>query len=114
MGMNYYHRINQCTLCGRYDEMHIGKSSFGWTFAFRGYLNGPAVIRSYQDWLTILEAVEAVGDIYNEEGNEISVEEFKAMVESKRVAKHNQAIDHPSPHDWLDPEGYSFCDLEFS
>lgn len=112
MGMNYYHRMNECAFCKRYDEIHIGKSSFGWSFAFQGYPDGPIIIiKSYQDWLIVLKVV---GDIYNEEGNEISVEEFKAMVESKRTAEHNQAIDHPSSHDWLDPEGYAFCDLEFS
>ena len=112
MGMNYYHRINLCTSCGRYDEMHIGKSSFGWSFAFhQGYPNGPVVIKTYRDWLIVLKVV---GDIYNEEGRKISIEEFETMVESKRNAEHNQAIDNPSPHDWLDPEGYAFCDLEFN
>ena len=33
MGKNYYARINICECCGRYDEIHIGKSSFGWRFA---------------------------------------------------------------------------------
>jgi len=50
MGTNYYHRTNICEKCGRFDETHIGKSSWGWTFSF----HGPNGVSSYANWLKTL------------------------------------------------------------
>ena len=34
MGMNYYLKVNPCRHCGHAaTKLHIGKSSYGWTFA---------------------------------------------------------------------------------
>ena len=35
MGTNYYTKINNCDKCGRYDKIHLGKSSAGWQFYFQ-------------------------------------------------------------------------------
>jgi len=37
MGTNYYWRDNPCGSCKRYEEIHVGKKSAGWTFGFRAY-----------------------------------------------------------------------------
>ena len=50
MGTNYYHRTNICPHCNRYDERHIGKSSVGWHFNFRGYDE----IKTFEDWKKVL------------------------------------------------------------
>ena len=34
MGTNFYIRYNKCSCCDRYDELHVGKSSYGWSFSF--------------------------------------------------------------------------------
>lgn len=37
MGTNYFVELNKCDCCNRSNKIHIGKSSFGWSFTFRGY-----------------------------------------------------------------------------
>ncbi len=37
MGTNFYYRTNICGHCDRHKEIHVGKSSGGWSFGFRGY-----------------------------------------------------------------------------
>ena len=39
MGTNYYIAENHCGCCNRKDLIHIGKSSVGWAFNFRGHRN---------------------------------------------------------------------------
>lgn len=107
MGTNYYHRKNICPTCERYDEEHLGKNSAGWTFTF----HGTQQIRSYQHWLTELEKG---GEIYNEYGEKISLDEFKQMVKSKKNSANNHAAQYGSDRDWADPEGHSFSGHEFS
>ena len=57
MGMNYYKRTVKCDCCGEIENLHIGKSSFGWTFNFMG----TEKIRSFADWKIELKD----SDIYN-------------------------------------------------
>lgn len=81
MGMNYYLRSIPCKECGHSKiERHIGKSSFGWQFHFRGsrFEN----ILSYQHWLLEFQREDRV--IYNEEHEIISTKEFMELVESKK------------------------------
>lgn len=122
MGTNYYQRINICEHCNRYDERHIGKSSAGWQFSFRGYLpeNGfqlPAII-SFEDWKKTLQAE---GKIFNEYGQEISFEDFVKMVETLRSQPNNHCdyckkngLVSSENSDWKDKDGYSFSSYEFS
>lgn len=35
MGTNYHWRDQPCGHCGHYEEIHVGKSSGGWSFGFR-------------------------------------------------------------------------------
>ena len=86
MGTNYYHRTNICLHCIRYDENHIGKSSGGWTL--------------YCD--------------------EVSFEDFVKLVESKKDEKNNHTEYCKTAHplqvgmNWIDDEGNSFSEGEFS
>ena len=127
MGMNYYHRINICDHCNRYDEKHIGKSSAGWEFSFQGYTpedNRP-VILSFKDWKRELKNT---GKIFDEDGEEISYEKFVELIESKKNGTFN---DNPNKNhydycmaeanirgydmsnDWKDEEGHSFASSDF-
>jgi len=120
MGTNYYHRTNVCSCCGRYDEHHIGKSSGGWTFGFHGErekdpdINPLGVVVSFAEWKDRLKE----GKIFNEYGEEVSLEDFLQLVESKRNGNINHTeycrINHPEERCWLDDDGNSFSEGEFS
>lgn len=111
MGTNYYHRTNICPKCGRFDEKHIGKSSSGWTFSFQGSNK----IRSYKDWLEILESG---GKIYDEYYCEVPLDKFKKMIENKKQEKLNHTLfcrqNYSCLDTWLDDEDNSFSGNEFS
>ena len=111
MGTNYYHKTNICPQCGRFDEAHIGKSSAGWQFSFRGYPE----IRSYKDWI---KELKRNGVIYDEYGRGVTLREFKSMVASKKSFKNHYdycKIDHPESvrDQWKDENGFSFQSNEF-
>ena len=126
MGCNYYLRKNECKHCNRYDDIHIGKSSAGWTFSFRGYkdydykdngFDNPVI--SWKDWKEILRKEDNIYDEYNQK---ISFKEFEKLVESKKEQPNNHVTycekeyadtDYLN-HLWLDEEGNSFSDSEFS
>ena len=121
MGNNYYRKKRG------YETIHIGKSSIGWTFMFRGYIHGiedsrgkfVQPILNYQEWI---EELSKGGKIVDDYGRVLSLDEFKAMVEAKRDEpnSHYQWVkDNPAPwrrddENWLDGEGHSFSDYEFS
>lgn len=114
MGTNYYHHRDVCATCGRAGGVeHIGKSSAGWTFSF----HGTEEIRSYEDWLSVLQGG---GEIRDEYGRIIDLETFASMVECKQSAsrRHYDFVKehHPALMDdeWLDEEGHSFSGVEFS
>ena len=133
MGTNYYVKRDPCPHCGRSDDrLHIGKSSFGWTFTFQG----TETIRSEADWRAELAKPDVI--IQDEYDRPVTQEEFWLMVESKRGAEWNHARDvydpdsaytkheqqhypgfrghvHPGPdHEWLDDKGNSFSLGDFS
>lgn len=126
MGTNYYAVETVCECCGRYDkEYHIGKSSHGWAFSFRGYRHDRLI--SWRNWKEFLKNKI----IMNEYGERIEYDEFVKMIETYKSPgymredghinlQHNEQgrIDnHPwfnSDYDWDDEDGYSFCTREFS
>lgn len=134
MGTNYYLHYNICKCCSRSDEIHIGKSSGGWTFSFQGFRQygfcyketgdkqeKELKITSYKDWLVFLEKMLSKGnEIRDEYGDKISLDSFKEMVERKKDEKFNHTkycmVEHPDTMKdlWLDEEGHSFSDGEFS
>lgn len=108
MGTNYYFRHNCCEYCERYDELHIGKSSLGWTFSFRGHKE--LGINSWKDWQEFIENNE--GDIFDEYGSPASLESLRNLVEVKRDGR-NHSVEYPDGH-YLDLEGHSFSYHGFS
>ena len=131
MGTNYYLRHKPCPTCGNVDrELHIGKSSVGWQFSFRGYRDQN--IHSYQDWLE--EFKDERREIVDEYGRVHTIQEFRDNVEAEgrkdMLSNYNIANqipqnekerkylnEHPDRWGsvecyWKDNEGYSFCDRE--
>jgi len=108
MGTNYYHHTNICEHCGRLDTIHIGKSSFGWTFSFHATDN----IRSWKNWQEALQQ----GKIVDEYDREVSLDDFIKLVEDKQkiLGALNHALNYPDIYSFIDEEGYSFSEGEFS
>lgn len=130
MGTNYYVVENHCECCDRYDKAyHIGKSSFGWSFSFRGYRHtvAPQPLTSWAEWKDFLRG-KMIRDEY---GYTMDYEEFCTMIETikspghvnpngRRNLQHNEEGRKgarpwfDSHYDWDDEDGYSFSSREFS
>jgi hypothetical protein len=90
MGTNYYWRENECECCNRYDNFHIGKSSYGWEFNFKGYneqyyMNDDYVYSKYQLDLTSWKKYKEFlidKTIYDEYGKLVPYDEFVTMIET--------------------------------
>jgi hypothetical protein len=129
MGTNYYIRGPICPTCGGHNDtlpdflkpyaeveyrpgmVHIGKSSAGWTFSFRGYktnYDNRKPIETTDDWAEIIDrACAARCSIINEYGRKHSPETFWKLVWEKKGAPHNYAMEHPK-NSWVDRTGSSF------
>lgn len=84
MGTNYYAIKKKPSLYS--SIIHIGKSSFGWKFLFRGYLDEGEEclnIKSLNDWKKYLDNDELI--ILNEYDQEISYNDFFDMIEKKQL-----------------------------
>lgn len=104
MGTNFYARMNTCEQCGRYEEIHLGKSSMGWKFLFK--LNK----EFYEDKDSFEKFIKGIDvDIYDEYGSRIHVHELLALIDSKQAEKH----DHYGKHIKI-IGGYDFDETEFS
>jgi hypothetical protein len=129
MGTNYYVAKDYCECCKRYEELHIGKSSWGWAFSFRGYRNtwDDPCVASWKEWKEYLKDKSIVDEC----GERISYEEFVQMVEGPKAPgfvredghrnlSHNEAGKKDKypwfnpEHDWDDDLGYSFSGRDFS
>jgi hypothetical protein len=79
MGTNYYVKDEPCCpTCGRASDVyHIGKSSMGWKFLFRGYEEQG--LTSASKWFEYL----ASRNIVDEYGTEWSLHGFILLVNSK-------------------------------
>jgi len=124
MGTNYYVVENVCECCKRYDKTyHIGKSSRGWAFHFRGYKYDG--LTTWQKWKEYLKDAK----IRNEYGEDVPYDGFVHMVETynspnfvredgRKNRSHNTEGRKEGWFDpengWDDPEGYSFGTREFS
>jgi hypothetical protein len=51
MGTNYYLNKPRCPECGRRDRLHIGKSSYGWTFSL--HVIPEKDINGLYDWVML-------------------------------------------------------------
>ena len=126
MGTNYYVASNLCKCCNRYDkEYHIGKSSMGWAFSFRGYR--ASLLVSWGAWKEFLKDKTIV----DEYGSTIDYDDFVNMIETYKSpgyinANGMQNLQHNTQgkidtrpwfnieYDWDDEDGYAFCSREFS
>jgi hypothetical protein len=121
MGTNYYIIKNLCDCCQRYDRFaHIGKSSGGWQFTFRGYraawsddFTEELNILSFTDWKNYLKRTKA--HIKDEYGADISLKDFISLVEANKSEKYNHTLYCREHYDysvqaknWLDDEGNPF------
>jgi hypothetical protein len=107
MGTNYYAKYNVCKGCKRYETIHIGKSSVGWTFSF----HATEEIRSCKDWINFLRKEKA--KIFDEYENKITLCKFKKLVHGLKGEIHNHAVEYPEGS-FLDTEGNSMSNGEFS
>ncbi len=143
MGTNYYLRYNICDCCDRYDEIHVGKSSFGWSFSFHAIddyidmkLMDPKhlladspeqkiIIDSYKKWQQFINTYVVhlqTAKIYDEYGTEESPQSFYKLVEDKLGGKNHayEMKNDPqyshvySNRDFIDEDGHSFSKHEFS
>ena len=83
MGTNYYAQINKCKVCGKPDdEIHIGKSSYGWRF------NIQINFEFYKDWREFVSFINRKDvKLYDEYKTEISSEDLLSLIISKRMAQ---------------------------
>jgi len=107
MGTNYYIRENVCEHCGRAaDEVHLGKSSFGWRFTLQA--NG---LRFYKNWDEMKKWLHGKR-IYDEYDEPIFVQDFIELVESKQDTIDPQS---DTGYEFMQEiNGYKFYDCEFS
>ena len=94
MGTNYFLETNKCECCNRSNKIHIGLSSYGWSFNFRGYSGETGYIvdandqslevpedfqlKSWKQWKEYLKDKP----IIDEYGDSVSYEDFVEMVET--------------------------------
>lgn len=109
MGTNYYAKINICPCCKRPEEtVHLGKSSYGWTFALQ-YNGGKFYVnfKEMKKWLK-----DKV--IENEYGEKVSLDDFVELVESKKKIKNPDADYGIRGNSIMKIDGYKFFDWDFS
>ena len=112
MGTNYYVIKKKISL--RPSVIHIGKSSAGHKFLFRGYLDSEEGfndeklnIASIEDWKKYLDNNELI--ILDEYDCPISYEEFFDMVKEKQTEENKDDFKYNGNID-----GYRFSFREFS
>ena len=141
MGTNYYWHDQPCGSCSRFEVIHVGKSSAGWSFGFRGYrheLTDPdhpdwgydhespfgVPVLSRADWCRVLAG--RPGRMVNEYGDEVAdpIVWMQGLVAPS--AEQQRKEDSPEwqgpfgrplgsdPREWRDGEGFRFYDGEFS
>lgn len=142
MGTNYYWRDNPCDHCGRYNEVHVGKQSMGWSFGFRAWEHklvddehpdwGYSVesplgyeIASRADWLKVFTSRR--GELWDEYGRRVDdpIAWLEALQppDAEQIAKEDNmrsGSHHRFDTTWhrerehRDAEGFHFDACEFS
>jgi len=114
MGTNYYARYNICPQCGRYDELHICKISFGWKPLFQAYREEEygVEIRSFRDWVEFWRQPDV--KIVDEYGDEVEKEDFVGLLAIRHKYEGFKSHLKSDRGIWTDKEGYEFTYREFS
>lgn len=82
----------------------------GWTFTFQALEN----VRSLAQWTKHIKEEQAKGAmIQNEYGTTFTLDQLLVIVEQKRLSHHNHAREYPTGS-WIDTEGNSFSEQDFS
>jgi|GEM_PF-4767749 len=104
MGTNYYTRVNECSHCERYDEIHLGKTSSGWKPTLQ-WNDG----KYYSSWKEMKNWLEGM-KIYDEYGRRVLVRDFIEIIES-----HMGERTYENPPDSLivDSDEFEFLNREF-
>lgn len=116
MGTNYYVRVpceNACEHCNGTKDVHLGKSSAGWAFTFRGNPDWDYTdsnigrLEPLGAWINLALS----GPIRTEAGTPL---EFRDLVEIIWYKANGQkhALEYPSEHDHF-YRGHSFTTREF-
>jgi hypothetical protein len=135
MGTNYYVKdknLIECSHKDQYDEefcwdcyntgykmLHIGKSSYGWTFTWHCIVEEN--LCSSLEWYEYLKDSE----IWNEYGERVELSTLLELIKSKETSEKNHTIycrnsdeistrRHGIEDCYLDPWGHSFSKGEFS
>lgn len=115
IGTNYYVRgscQNPCEHCPEDGGLvHLGKSSLGWTFSFKGrasWFRG-ADVDPFGDWLKLAES----GPIENEYGMEIPLKDLLVLISRKAADPVNKRHAAEYPRDSQLYEGHSYTLSEF-
>lgn len=117
MGTNYY--IDTPPSCGgkcdrhcHGEEVHLGKSSMGWSFTFKGYPdpeNAPEAVTwpvtDYESWLKLLD----LGPVRDEYHAPVSRDELLTKIQQKRGGRHHD----PHAGAFRDADGNDFTSWEF-
>lgn len=105
MSTNYYARLNHCKACDRSDTVHLGKRSGGWAFSFQG----SETVQNFDDWCNLVRSADLIEDEYRQ------VLTADEMIETARTWQDGKkhAVFYPGGN-WLDGNGYSFSDIDFS
>ena len=122
MGTNYYWKIDVCPHCNRCaDELHIGKSSYGWCFGLR--VHPEEGIHSLSNWKDYWETNKDNGRIENEYHEVVSVEEMIEVItnrldycpDGKKPLRHIELQRHYGKEVVWQGEGHwDLIDTEFS
>ncbi|WP_433731062.1 hypothetical protein ACQP2Y_21720 [Actinoplanes sp. CA-051413] len=141
MGTNFFYRTNVCGHCDRYQEVHVGKRSAGWSFGFRGYphtlfdvehpewgydtespFGFPVLSRA--DWRKVF--ADTPGELWDEYGRRVDepavwLDQHEAPDDAQIRKEEGMTsiawwVDGYSPgaRSWRDAEGFRFDVGEFS
>lgn len=122
MGTNYYLRGDQpsaCKCCGHTpprEEVHVGKSSWGWKFLFKGNRDpeqGPLVTTEEEWWVEIQRRIQAGQQLRDEYGTVITLPELRALIEARRTDQDHLGFTFRDGG-WQDAKGNDFLESEFS
>lgn len=128
MGTNFYLHEPPCPTCSRREVVHVGKSSAGWSFGFRGYRHDPddgpvsplgRPVRSRADWREVFADKEwQLIDEYDREVVDplgwLAERQPPSVEQQGWERAHMGAYWRPSEYDWRDAEGFRFYGGEFS
>lgn len=101
MGTNYYLKKNCWNICGRpSEEIHIGKSSFGWCFL----LHVTNEIKTLEDWISLFNERKYIifrkHKIFDEYGREISIKEMESIILDRKHAPWKENSHYKTPEEF--------------